>query len=153
MAGEILASLADINTHLPDDKIRMDDADDDALQIDAQRLIRASLTGVFTPATIYSWTTPDDTPELIRGIAGRFIAAKWYAERYAEDIPDASSYAQALYNEALSMIQEIRAGTIVVTDDLGQPIQSFGASASDASFWPNDSTSPAPFFSMGMEFA
>jgi hypothetical protein len=87
MAGEILASLADINTHLPDDKIRMDDADDDALQIDAQRLIRGSLTGVFTPVIISGWATPDDTPELIRGIAGRFIAAKWYAERYAEDIP------------------------------------------------------------------
>lgn len=152
MAGEILASLADINTHLPDDKIRMDDADDDALQIDAQRLIRGSLTGVFTPVIISGWATPDDTPELIRGIAGRFIAAKWYAERYAEDIPDASSFAQALYNEAISMIEEIRTGTLVVTDDLGDPLTSLSATSSDASFWPNDST-PAPFFTMGMEFA
>lgn len=148
----ILADLLDINTHLPDDKIRMTDADDDELQVDADRLVKGNLAGIFTPPTLSSWADPGSTPGLIRAIAGRLIASKWYAERYAEDIPDASSYAQALYNEAITMLVEIRSGMLTVLDENGDPIGNISATSSDASFWPNDSTTPAPFFTMGMEF-
>jgi len=97
MASELLASLEDINTHLPSDKARMQDSDDDSLQIDVFRYVRALLAGFFPVTTLSGWNTPANTPEIIRGVAGRIIAAKWYATLYSEDIEGASEYAQALY--------------------------------------------------------
>lgn len=151
MANEILASLQDINTHLPEDKAKMLDSSDDQLQVDAQRLIRAQLSGVFQPSTLASWVDPDDTPELIRGIAGRLIAGKWYATLYSEDELGVSSFAQSLYAEAITMLAEIRAGTLVVTDANGEPIETNLLDFTSGSFYPNDSA-PGPFFTMEKEF-
>src|SRR5580765_7490809 len=108
MASELLASLEDINTHLPGDKAKMVDSDDDLLQIDASRYIKSLLAGYFSSAVLTSWNSPVNTPETIRGVAGRVIAAKYYATLYAEDIPTVSEYAQQLYNEANAMIDGIR---------------------------------------------
>lgn len=152
MAAEILASLSDINTHLPYDKAKMLDSDDDELQTDAARYIRSLLAGFFSAATLASWTTPDDTPELIRGIAGRIIAAKYYATLYSEDIGTISEYAQNLYNEANNIIDGIRTGTMVVLDTSDNPIPlEVGISLEAADFWPNDTTE-GPYFTMGMNF-
>jgi hypothetical protein len=101
MAAEILASLDDINTHLPDDKAKMLDSEDDLLQIDAARYVRSLLAGMFSSTTLSGWNSPANTPELIRGVAGRIIAAKYYATLYSEDIADTSAYAQGLYNFAV----------------------------------------------------
>jgi hypothetical protein len=152
MAAEILASLNDVNTHLPDDKAKMKDSDDDLLQIDAARYIRSLLTGFFSVTTLNGWDTPANTPETIRGIAGRIIAAKYYATLYSEDIDTTSNYAQSLYNEANQMIDMIRVGTITVVDSSGNevPTESGGALESD-DFWPNDTTD-GPFFTMGQVF-
>ena len=149
MADEILASLDDINTHLPSDKARIDDADDNLLQIDAARYIRSLLAGFFDAATLVSWDTPANTPDLIRGVAGRIIAAKYYATLYSEDTTETSAFAQSLYNEANLMIDDIRLGRRVVLDANEAPIPIVSAGLSDTMFWPNDSTS-GPVVTMDM---
>ena len=151
MAGEILASLEDINTHLPDDKALMGDADDDAFQIDTARIIKGNLAGVFQPTTLAAWISPDSTPELIRGIAGRMIAARWYAKLYSEDDTRTSEYAQSLYMDAVGMLNDIRGGTLVVLDADDNPIENNQLILSNAVFWPNDTTA-GPYFTMDAEF-
>lgn len=150
MAGEILASLEDINVHLPDDKAKMLDSDDDLLQIDAARYVRSLLAGMFSASTLQAWNTPDNTPELIRGVAGRIIAAKYYATLYSEDVDTVSAYAQSLYNEANNTILGIRSGSMVVLDSNDNPVAvEIGVSLGSGDFWPNNDT-PGPVFSIGM---
>jgi hypothetical protein len=150
VAGEILASLADVNTWL-DAKVSMSDADDDDLQIDAQRIIKSTLAGTFTPTILYGWDSPSNTPELIRGVAGRLIAAYWYKEKYSEDDTDIPPYAQSLYDEAIQMLKDIRSGVLTVLDDNDEAIAVSGLEPIDTWFWPNDTT-PGPVFTMEMEF-
>jgi len=149
--NEILASLTDINTYLPDDKALMGDADDDAFQIDTSRTIKGNLAGVFQPTTLVSWSTPENTPELIRGIAGRMIAARWYARLYSEDDTSLSEYAQNLYMEAVGMLNDIRTGSLIVLGVDDTPVETNLLVLSDAVFWPNNST-PGPYFTMTTEF-
>lgn len=146
MANEILASLADINVHLPDDKAKMQDSDDNELQVDVARYIRSLLSGFFSAATLVSWNSPDNTPELIRGIAGRLIASKYYATLYSEDVDDVSKFAQWLYNQANAMIDQIRTGSMIILDvnDTPIPIEG-GISLTADDFWPNDSSGGAKF--------
>lgn len=149
--AEILASLDDINTHLPEDKLQADDEVTDKLQIDAARFVRAMLAGFVPTVTLATWVEPADTPEYVRGIAGRIIAAKYYMIRYAED-SDISEYATGLYNEAVQMLNDVRDGkvTLIGVDD--EEIEIQGANLSEDDFWPN-STTGAPKFSMDQEFA
>lgn len=149
MAAEILASLEDINTHLPSDKAKMLDSDDDSLQIDAARYVRSLLAGIYSTTTLQGWNAPANTPELIRGIAGRIIAAKHYATLYSEDVDTVSAYAQSLYDQANQMIDAIRSGSMVVLDSNDNPIPTeSGVSLESDDFWPNDIT-PGPYFAMG----
>jgi len=152
MATEILASLDDINVHLPDDKAKMQDSDDDELQTDIARYIRALFSGFYSTAIISGWNSPSNTPELIRGIAGRLIAAKWYARLYSEDVDGVSAYAQYLYNEANRTIDQLRTGMLTLVDGLGVEIVNEGNIFMDSDdFFPNDSAGP-PKFSMDMTF-
>jgi hypothetical protein len=154
---EILASVDDVNTHLPTDKLDASNPvlEDDVnlYEVDVARFIRAMLAGVFTAVQLASWDSPADTPELIRSIAGRLVAAKLYAVRYAEDA-DMSGYAQSLYNQALGRLKDIRSGEIVVLDlnDVPIPTVSTHMSLDSADFWPNDSA-PPPVFTMDKNFA
>lgn len=138
-----LANLDDINVHLPDDKLQVVDAIDPAFERDAERIIKGYLSGVYTPVILASWSDPDSTPGLIRAIAGRLIAAFYYRQRYSEDSLDDPQYAQLKYNEAMSLIAELRAGTIsleeIPTD-----------SGTNLMYWP-DETTFGPVFTMDME--
>jgi len=146
MAAEILASLDDINTHLPSDKAKMLDSDDNELQIDVARYVRSLLSGFFSAATLTAWVSPATTPDAIRGIAGRLIAAKWYALLYSEDIETVNTYAQNLYNEANMMIDQVRTGVLVVVDVNNVPIPAEGvASLTSDDFYPNASAPGAKF--------
>lgn len=149
MAAQILASLEDINGQLPDHARFVQDNEDAQLQIDAVRLIRGQLTTVFTPAIIVGWDSPENTPQLIRGIAARLIAARYYAEKMAGETDSQPDYPQVLYNEAISMLTQIRTGELIVTDDSGEPIGTNLLAENSADFWPNDSTPDGPFFKMG----
>lgn len=151
MANELYATIDDINTHLPPGKAEIEDAEDDLLQVDAVRFIRSKLTGTFATTTLALWVDPTTTPEVIRAIAGRLIAAKWYAEIYAEDSDEDARYAQRLYDEAMMMLQQIIDGQLIVTDPVtGDPIEGETGTLTEASFWPNDDN---PKFTMDMEFA
>lgn len=152
MSGELLASIDDINTHLPSDKAQIDDADDDLLQIDAHRTIRALLAGTFTAVQLATWVDPATTPPLIRQVAGLLIAAKWYATLYAEDSIEDSTFAQSLYNEAIGILNGIRDGTLTVIGADGTTIiDTGGTGLSSDDFFPNDSAA-GPVFTMDAEF-
>jgi hypothetical protein len=145
--SEILASLSDINAHLPAN-VQISNNSDPSLQVDALRLIRGQLVSIFTPAVLNSWTTPETTPELIRSIAGRLIASKYYAKTLAGNVPDEmAAYAVSLYNEAIGLLTDIKSGAelvvgidgnVLLTDTIG--------SDSSADMSP---ISGSPVFSMG----
>lgn len=150
MANELLASLDDINAHLPQDKAEVEDSDDDLLQVEAYRLVRAKLASTFAVTTLNTWASPGTTPEIIRTIAGMVIAAKWYAELYAEDSDEDAVYATRLYNEALGMLQQIKDGTLAVIGVDGITTTDTTL-LSTVDFYPNDGIPPK--FTMDKEFA
>jgi hypothetical protein len=147
MAANLYATLDDINAHLPVEqgKAQIRDSEDDLLQIDAYRLIRGRLSGTFDLTIINAWVNPATTPEQIRQIAGKIIAAKWYALLVAEDEPDGSTFAQNLYNEAIAALNDIRNGTLTVIGVDGNELEN--SALIESSFWPND-TSPDPSFTI-----
>lgn len=147
--AEILATLDDVNAHLPSDIITLTNAEDDQLQIDAERIIKGFLAGTFTAATLAGWSDPDDTPEVIRSIAGRFIAAFFYKKRFAASSPDVPAYAQDKYDEAWEMLQSVKSGEIVLVEVLEEV--DFGGHLAQDDFFPNDSADP-PKFTMDMQF-
>lgn len=150
----LLASDGDINGFLASNQNMAVTSSDpatesyDDMQTDASRVVKSQLSGVFPTATLVSWVDPDSTPATIRAIAGRLIAARWYSKQVTADedrvIP---GYAQSLYNEAIAMLGQIRAGTLPVLDDDGNPIPGVTTQESVTDFWPNDTTA-GPYFTM-----
>lgn len=149
MAGELLASLADVNVHLASSSQVLDALNAD-LQIDASRLIKAQLTGVFQPAVLVGWGSPDTTPPIIRAIASRLIAAKWLSRQTSEShITEIPAYAQELYNEALMQIAGIKNGSIIVIGIDGNPIVEVDdLDLGESDYYPNLS-GPPPMFTVG----
>ena len=142
-----LVVLDDINVHLPKDKLVVLEADDDALQLDVERIIKARLSGTFSPVTLASWTTPGTTPGTIQGIAGRLIAAFVYARAFASESVGLPEYAQWLYDQAMMSLDYIVTGSITlpeVTTEVGDT----GSRFTQDFFWPNDSTSTEGRFTM-----
>jgi len=139
---------ADVQIHLPVDKLKVEeipDDKDDAFE-DAERIIRGYLAGVVSTATLDLWATPDDTPDIIRAIAGRFAAAKIYRVRYSEDSLDDPQYAQGLYNDAMAMINAIIAGNLII-DGVTDTTQ-----FDNTYFTPNDASTDTPKFTMAGRF-
>lgn len=147
------ATLDDVNMHLPTDKLEMKQPKLDLMGIDAERIIRGYLSNVFTPLILAGWTDPEEddpavagyVPELIKSIAGRFIAAFYYRERYSEDSLDDPQYAQMKYDEAMGFINQLIAGTIALVD-----VDLVATSTSDLTsddFYPND-TDSGPMFTV-----
>lgn len=151
---EILASLSDINTHLPVDKLDAESVDEltvssiDLFEIDVDRLIRGYLSGVYTPATLAVWDSPANTPDYIRSIAGRLIASFWYAQRYSEDIESENHFAQGLYIEGMGMLDCVRTGEVILPTDV---TPNAGTQFSEDFFQPNSKSTP-PKFSMDTVF-
>lgn len=145
--SELLASLNDINAHLPPN-VQISNDVDDSLQVDALRLIRGQLVSIFTPMVLNSWTTPDTTPELIRSVAGRLIASKYYANLLSGQVPDEmAAFAVSLYNEAIGILTDIKSGVelVVGTDGNVLPQDTIG---SDPALDMNPVTG-SPVFTMG----
>jgi hypothetical protein len=150
--AQLLADLDDIKRWLPDDKLTVTDGSTSAFQVEAYRIVKSQLAGVFSPVTLNGWADPNTTPGIIRSVAGRLIAAYVYREAYSEDIPDIPEYAQALYNEAVEMLTQIRVGTLTIVDEDDNPIATNELDMTSGDFYPNDDA-PGPYFSMTQEFA
>lgn len=145
-----LCSLDDINVHLPADKISVLDADDDALQLDAERIVKGELSGTFTAATLAAWSTPATTPEIIRAVAGRFIAALVYSRAFSAEVDGIPEYAQSLYDQAMLTLTRVISGDIVLLDNVSEAT-TVGDRLSLDNFSPNGDT-PGPFFTMTKAF-
>jgi hypothetical protein len=149
MAGELLASLEDINLFLPEDKLQMTDAEDDQYQVEVNRMVKAFLSQTFQPTTLAGWDEPTNTPDYVRSIAGRLIAALYYANRTSEEEPDGSAYAQSLYDVAMDMLRSVRNGTVVLLDVTEDSESTVGSLTSD-DFYPTSAVAPA--FTMDLDF-
>lgn len=139
-----LVDDADVQAHLPSDKLKFEEIPDDRekLILDAERVIRGYLAGVINAATLATWTTPDSTPSLIRAIGGRLVAAAAYRLRYSEDSLDDPEYAQFKYNEAMNLLMGVINGSIILTE-----VPTESAQFDNTYFWPN-STTDGPKFTM-----
>ena len=135
------ASLSDITAWLRDDTIDVDDANTKQHNIEAGRLIRSRLSGTFTPLVLTEWDEPDNTPELIRSIAGRLAAAYLYRKllslQYDKEV---ASYASELWAEANAELTNIVLGNSIVVDDGNNPIDTTGENL--IKFFPNNSVPP-----------
>ena len=146
----MLASLDDVNTHLPPDKFSATDGNTEItlFQVDVERLIKGYLSGAFSAATLAVWDEPANTPGYIRGVAGRLIAAFYYAKKLSENIPDWDrTYPQRLYDEAMSMLMKVIEGDVIL-DDVDEVS---GGQFSSSFFFP-DETSTTPKFTMDMRW-
>lgn len=143
------ASLDDVNRYLPTDKLEMSSPELALFGLDADRIIRGYMAGIFAPTTIALWTSPETTPELLRSIAGRLIAALWYKERYSEDSLEVPAYAQDLYNEAIAIINGIVSGSIILSDVV--EVASTGERFTTDDFFPN-AAEGNPMFSVNDHF-
>jgi len=142
-----LADFHDANKHLDGTKIEFASNADAAQEASvADAIVRAKLFDTF-PDNVGLWdydpTVPqEDTPALIRVIAGMLMAAQRYEKSYSEETLDGNDYAARLRAQALSMLDQIVTGQLSL-DDVTYEIDAFG----EAMFYPNDSTiivDPAP---------
>ena len=143
-----LVDDADVQIHLPIDKLKVEEIPDDRLDAyeDAERIIRGYLAGVFEAATLAAWTDPESTPSQIRAIAGRLAAAKIYRVRFSENSLTDPEYAQVLYNEAMSMLQMVIDGDLILDD-----VEDVGLVFDNTYFEPNND-SLDPIFTMESRF-
>jgi hypothetical protein len=125
----------DINKHLDQTKLSTTTVGSWTAEGDsAERIIRAKLSGMVDVATFATWVNPTATPEIIREIGGMLVAAQLYGRLYSEDIPEASSYAQMLYDRAMAMLNGIISGDI----DIVGVVVAASSNLSAANFYPND---------------
>ncbi len=143
-----LASLDDVNAHLPSDKIAVAPGNQEyaRAQIDTERVIKGELSTQYLPATLALWADPNSTPTYIRAIAGRLTASFYYRLRYAEDSRESPEYAQFKYDEAMLMLQKVISGNVLLPE-----VQDVEIYVSDLRFYP-DEAAPGPFFTMEREF-
>lgn len=142
-----LASLEEINHQLPDDKAQVAEANYAPFQLDAERIVRGTLAGVVPRATLALWVDPASTPELIRAIVARLVAAFAYRRLYSEDSLEDPTFAQNKYNEAMSFLQQIVDGKMQFEELDTTVVQGhFGT----GDFFP-DARAAGPYFQRGQE--
>lgn len=138
---EILASTEDINAQLDNDIISADLNNTNLIQASVARVIRANLSQIVDTTALYSWATPETTPEVIREIAGKLIAARLYmaeVSRSGQIVPN-DHYAVRLYNEGMDLLRQIISGTIVIPNVIVTPTDSL----TDLDYFPVDDTDRA----------
>jgi hypothetical protein len=156
--AEILASLDDINAELPSEEtdgstsgyptvVEATDENTYLLQVSVARVVRGYLSGAVDSVTLMGWDQPTDTPEVIRVIAAKFIAAQLFFNQSARTslTIDDQSFAQKRYDEAMDMLNKILEGVIL----LGPEVPVVTASLDLLDFFPVDDTDRA--FTRSME--
>lgn len=150
--AEILASLDDINANLPSDgdvaTVVADEENTGLLQISVARVVRGYLSRVIDNATLLAWTTPENTPEIIKEVAAKLIASQLYFNKVAKTTPliDKTHFSQKLYDEAIAILQQIIVGDILIEGVVFEGTESM----STLDFFPIDATDRA--FTMGQRF-
>lgn len=131
---------ADVQEHLPIDKLQVERIPDDKAQIylGAERVVRGYLSGVVDSAVLATWTDPTSTPGVIRQVCALFAASEIYRVRTSEASTEYAAYAQRLYDEAMALLNNIISGAL--------PIDGVAVVQIDSTwFEPNDSTAPPRF--------
>lgn len=148
--SEIMASLEDIQAELPDDIVSPTYSNTALIQISVARRIRGYMSRIVDNATLVGWDTPLATPDLIRTVAAKFIAAQLYANEMAKTgtMIEDQSFPQRVYNEAMTMLNGIIDGTMTIPDLV--LIDGTTGDMSIDDFFPIDSTDRA--FTMGQQF-
>lgn len=111
-----LASLNDVQTHLEEARIRVDDTDIELLQLEVSRTIKGMLSNTFSATTLAAWDEPANTPEMIRSIAGRLIAARHYIKKLSEEQVDVPEYGQWLYDNAMLDLNGVINGSLILVE-------------------------------------
>lgn len=148
--AEILASLDDINGNLPSDDgstvVLADEDNSNLLQISVARVVRGYLSRVIDNGTLQGWSAPEATPELVREIAGKLIAAQLFFNQTAKTttVVDKDSFAQKLYDEAIAMLQQIILGDVILDGVITNATEGL----SDLDYWPNSTVDRS--FTKGM---
>ena len=138
----------DINKFLPQDKLQAETAPLlEEIKEDADRIVKGNLAGYVDALEMAAWTTPDDTPVIIRAIGGRLCAAQIYRRAYSEDSLDDPTYAQTLYDQAMELLMRIISGDLSIDDTIVPGIE-----LTTDLFYPNDPNTDAPKFTMSSEF-
>lgn len=148
---EILASLNDVNSYLPnideDAVVEATDENSDLIQLSVARVIRGYLSTIVDTTELMSWDSPEDTPDIIREAASMLIASQVYFNFHARTrmtIED-RNFAQLLYDRAIAILEKIIEGLIEVPGiDPGAT-----SAMSELDFFPVDDTDRA--FTMSME--
>jgi hypothetical protein len=107
----------DIQVHLPVDKLVVEEVPDSITEVklDAERVIKGRLSGIYTPVTLAGWSTPETTPETIRAIGGRLAAALLFRLRKSESDEDPEQ-AQVKYLEGTQMLELVATGAITLAE-------------------------------------
>lgn len=121
----------------------MPNGQDTPYQVDAESIIRGYLASVIDPTTLSQWTSPDTTPMMIRGIAGRFIAAGWYGNKTGQNSQETPNWATNKYREAMSLLMDIVRGVV----DLNLTTETANDFTSD-DFYPNDASGVESIFKL-----
>lgn len=149
----ILASLDDINANLPSDEqtsapvVTATDENTALLQISVARIVRGYLSRIASNSTLQGWTTPEITPGIVSEIAAKLIAAQLYFNELAKTttIIDKDSFSQKRYDEAMTLLQQVVLGEIILEGVATTVTESLTTD----DFFPTDSSDR--FFTKAME--
>lgn len=136
------ASNDDVMTHLSASVLNLDDdIDFEKENHEAATYIRSYLYGTHISTTVIdAWLTPDDTPMIIRAIAGKMIAAKIFERETSSNSEEVDPYAVRLFNQAMATLQMILDGRLVITELVVAGVSVTGTDhITEANFYPNDS--------------
>jgi hypothetical protein len=153
-----LATFSDANDHLDQDKVRFENAADAIPEAQtADTYVRGMLADSFGAAVVVLWDANPTggqtaTPELVREIAGMWMAAERYDKKYSLEQMTSDSYSNRLRKRANDLIDMLRSGEMSLVE-VG--IIS-GVTWSEGDFWPNSTTVdvaglPDRKFTMDME--
>lgn len=138
-----LVTIDEINVQLPEDKLQVSNANDDALNTSVERIVKGKLSGTFSPVTLASWSTPGTTPALVREIIAKLIAAHVYARAFSSEVTGTPTWSQKLYDEAMGLIDGIVLGSITLPEVV-ETVDT-GSRLTRDFFWPNDTTGGTKF--------
>jgi hypothetical protein len=136
------ADATDANRWLDGTTISVSSGDMALEEDSAERIIRGFLAGKVNSVELNSWVDPTSTPEMIREIAGQFVAAFRYRRLYSENVTEASdiTYGQRMYDEAMAKLLGIASGEIQLADIPSPSLMNSDSELTGAHFYPNDLT-------------